>query len=130
MSDFPNNFGPRETNITIRQTYDNELQIQSVKYYCSNCTNELFTRVNSKISSNGIVWAICCCCVGFWPLIFCVFCADGFRQFEHYCSSCNALLGTYETGFSGAMSLFIAIAVLAVIGLWAFIICAYAGVFY
>ena len=127
MSGFANKFSPSDTNITIGQNV--ELQMHSVKYYCSNCTYEQFTRVNSKVSCNGIVWAICCCFFGFWPLIYCVWCAEGFRKVEHYCPTCNGLLGTYESGFSGVMSFFIAIAVVAVIALWAFIICAYAGVF-
>ena len=120
MSANPNNFSPRDTNITIRQTADNDLQ---KSYYCSNCKNNgTTTRVINKPSSSGYLWAICCIFFGCWPLILFVCYTDGFRKQERHCLYCNALLETYETQFSGGMKFFIGITVVAVLGVWAIII--------
>ena len=45
-----------------------KLEKHSARIACSNCRGENFTGVKSKISRNGMMWAICFCCFGSWPL--------------------------------------------------------------
>ena len=79
-----------------------ELKTDSVMVNCKQCRRENFTKVESKVHSDGKAWAILCCCCGSWLLSLLVFCMDGFREFSHYCPSCNAVIGTYKPKFSGA----------------------------
>ena len=79
----------------------------SLSVPCNNCSLELFTRVERKVSSNGMAWALLCCFCGSWLLSLLVLCVDGFREFHHYCSACNSLLGMYRPTFSGGMVFFL-----------------------
>ena len=89
-----------------------KLEKHSVRIACSNCQMENFTRVKGKISGNGMMWAICCCCFGSWLLSLLVLCMDVFREFTHYCPSCNSIAGKYRPPLSGGLiCLFILIAV-------------------
>merc|ERR1712080_247232 len=96
----------RTGNPTIFQEPQNVYNIYTLEKYsanvhCSYCSNNIFTRVERKISSNGMAWAILCFFCGSWCLCLLVFCVDRFREFIHYCSVCNSLLGTYKPKFSG-----------------------------
>ena len=92
------------------------LEIESVAVRCNNCLKQDFTRVESKVSSNGKAWAFLCCIFGSCPLSLLFLCMDGFREFSHYCPSCNSMIGKYRPSFSGGLIcryVFLAFAILA-----------------
>jgi len=75
----------------------------SVMVRCTICQKENFSRVESKVSSNGKVWAILCCCLGSWLLSLLVLWMEGFKEFHHYCPACNSMIATYKPKFSPAL---------------------------
>ena len=77
-----------------------EIGRESVLVRCNNCHRDNFSRVESKVSSNGVAWAIICCCFGSWLLSLLVLCMEGFREFDHFCPSCNSIIATYKPKFS------------------------------
>ena len=89
------------------------LEKNPVQVRCTNCRRDNYTRVENKISGNGMAWAIICCCFGSWLLSLLVLCVDGFREFLHFCPSCNSMVGTYKPKFSGG---FICVLILLTIG--------------
>ena len=94
-----------------------ELQKHSVRARCPKCFTEQFTRVNSKVSSGGVTWAILCCCFGSWLLSLLVLCMDGFREFIHYCPACNSIMGIYRPKFSGGLIALLVLITLGIIGI-------------
>ena len=90
-----------EFNGVTNSSNNSELKTDSVMVKCKQCRRENFTKVESKVHSDGIAWAILCCCCGSWLLSLLVICMNGFREFSHYCPSCNAVIGTYKPKFSG-----------------------------
>ena len=94
------------------------LEEKSAKVTCTSCNKAgMSTRVDSKASSTGITWAIICCFCGS-PLLSClVCCMDGFREFNHYCPSCKALIGTYRPGFTLWTGLLLALLTMSVMAL-------------
>lgn len=89
---------------------------EPVRAKCQHCTAEIFTRVDNRISSGGKCWAILCCCLGSWLLSFLVLCMDGFKEFTHFCPSCNRYLATYNPTFSGGAILGLILLTILVIG--------------
>ena len=79
----------------------------SVPFHCNSCNNEIYTRVNKKVSQRGIFWVILCCfsgifCVwGFCLLSLFVLCLDGFKVYRHFCPACNVFIGEYSPKMSG-----------------------------
>ena len=101
----------------VVQPINYKLEKDSVKVRCMNCSAEQFTRVDSKISSNGIAWAVLCCFCGSWLLSLLVLCMEGFREFIHYCPSCNAIVGTYTPTFSGGLMCLLVFLSILVVGM-------------
>ena len=106
-----------------------KLEKHSAGITCRNCRRENFTRVESKVSGNGMAWAICCCCFGTWLLSFLVFCMDGFREFTHYCPSCNSIVGMYKPSFSGGMICLLILITLGVIAVEILVVVFYLEVY-
>merc|ERR1712226_224098 len=77
------------------------LEKVSVQTRCNSCCNEIYTRVNDKVSQNGICWAVFCCFCGSWLLSLLVLCMDGFKVYRHFCPACNAFIGEYSPKMSG-----------------------------
>ena len=73
---------------------------------CTNCQRDGYTKVKSKISGVGMVWAMCCCFGCFLPSLL-VFCMDEFREFRHYCPFCNTMVGAYTPNFSAGRFFFL-----------------------
>ena len=90
-----------------------EIRKESVQVNCTNCHITGFTRVESKIASHGWIWAILCFFFGGWLLSLLVFCIDAFKEFVHYCPSCNMMIGVYKPPFTGGL---IALLILLPIG--------------
>ena len=67
---------------------------------CTLCHATGVTRVESKISSLGWIWAIGCCCFGFAYMVPCAFILAQFKEFTHYCSSCNRMISVYKPPFT------------------------------
>jgi len=63
---------------------------------CNNCYQEVVTRVESRLSSDGWMWATMCCLFGSWigSLIACFL--PGFRNFTHSCPNCNAVVAVIK----------------------------------
>ena len=102
---------PLQPNNTTVQIYSGilyNLGKESVQIHCNSCNKEINTKVNGKVSSNGIIWAtLCCCCGGplsLWPLVLCL---DGFKIYRHSCPTCNAFIGNYKPSMSGGMACFL-----------------------
>ena len=111
--------------VTVVQVATETLDKFSVKVRCNNCSQEQFTRVDSKVSSGGIMWAICCCCFGSWLLSLFVLCLDGFKEFTHYCPSCNALVGVYNPTLSGGQVWMLVCLSILIIGIQVTLVVAY-----
>ncbi|CAF4461668.1 unnamed protein product [Rotaria magnacalcarata] len=60
---------------------------------CSQCRRQIVTRTEKK--SGLLVWISCgvLFVFGFWVCCFIPFCIDACKDTEHYCPSCNAMLG-------------------------------------
>ena len=94
-----------------------EIGKNSVMVRCSNCQRDNFSRVESKVSSNGMVWAILCCCFGSWLLSLLVLCMEGFREFLHYCPSCNSIIAIYKPKFSSGLICLLVLMTVGIIAL-------------
>ena len=87
----------------------------SVNATCNNCHKTGMTRVESKIGNHGWIWAIVCCCCLCWLLSPLVCCMDAFKEFFHYCPSCNSRIAVYKPPFTGKV---IALLILLPIGMF------------
>jgi len=115
------------TNKTV-QVYSGtaaNLEKSSVQTHCNSCNNEIYTRVNDKISQNGICWAVTCCFCGSWVLSLLVLCMDAFKVYRHSCPACNAFIGEYIPQMSGGMACLLFFLSLLVIGLQIFVVMVY-----
>ena len=88
--------GQNSDMIGAVETGNVKLEKHSTRIVCSNCRKENFTRVEKKVSRDGMIWASCCCCIGSCYLSLLVLCIDVFREFIHYCPSCNSIAGRYK----------------------------------
>ena len=111
---YENNLGAQNTPVQEGRGVICVLQKDSVRARCPCCFTDQFTRVDSKVSSGGVAWAIGCCCFGSPLLSLLVLFMDGFKEFTHYCPACNSLMGICRPTFSGGM---IALLVLVSLGI-------------
>ena len=65
------------------------------------CQKEVSTRVEQKVAGEGKAWACVCFCIGGCLLSLLVLCMDGFKEFCHFCPSCNLFVLSYRPEFSG-----------------------------
>ena len=98
------------------------LEKSSVQTHCNSCNNEIYTRVNEKISQNGICWAFTCFFCGSWLLSLFVLCNDAFYVYRHFCPACNAFIGKYSPKMTSGMICFFIFFSLIVIGLQIFMV--------
>ena len=98
------------------------LEKVSVQTHCNSCNNEIYTRVNDKVSQNGICWAILCCFCGSWLLSLFVFCLDGFKVYRHFCPACNVFIGEYSPKMSGGVIALLFFLTILFVGLQIFLI--------
>ena len=115
------------TNKTV-QVYSGtvaNLEKTSIQTHCNSCNNEIYTRVNDKISQNGICWAVTCCFCGSWLLSLLVLCMDAFKVYRHFCPACNAFIGEYSPKMSGGMICLLIFLSLLAIGLQIFVVMVY-----
>jgi len=101
------------------------LEKTSVQTHCNSCNNDIYTRVNDKISQNGICWAVTCCFCGSWLLSLLVLCMDAFKVYRHFCPACNAFIGEYSPKMSGGMICLLVFLSLLAIGLQIFVVMVY-----
>ena len=71
-----------------------------VEVQCTNCHQDITTRVEDSVRSDGWVFFLCCCLFGSWLTGLLVGCLPGFRKFTHYCPKCKAVLGIGEPSHS------------------------------
>ncbi|KAF2897087.1 hypothetical protein ILUMI_09087 [Ignelater luminosus] len=64
---------------------------------CPYCYNFISTRVRSAATTKTHLWAVllCMCCC--WLCSCCPYLIDSCQDRNHYCSHCNAYLGSYRT---------------------------------
>ena len=98
------------------------LKKASILTRCISCRNDIYTRVEGKVSQNGIGWALLCCCVGSILLSLFVFCLDGFKVYRHYCPFCNALIGEYSPEMSTGMKVLLVFLSLLCAGLTIYLV--------
>jgi len=101
------------------------LEKVSVQTHCNSCNNEIYTRVNDKVSQNGICWAILCCFCGSWLLSLFVLCLDGFKVYRHFCPACNVFIGEYSPKMSGGVIALLFFLTILFVGLQIFVIMMY-----
>ena len=82
---------------------------------CNNCHKTGMTRVESKIGNHGWIWAIVCYFCFSFLLSLLVLCIDAFKEFIHYCPSCNSRIAVYKPPFTGGV---IALLILLPIGMF------------
>ena len=108
---------PTNKTVQVYSATVASLEKTSVQTHCNCCNDEIYTRVNNKISKNGIWWAVICLFCGSWLLSLLVVCMDVFRVYRHFCPSCNALIGEYSPKMSGGMICLLIFLSLLAIGL-------------
>ncbi|XP_054850776.1 lipopolysaccharide-induced tumor necrosis factor-alpha factor [Eublepharis macularius] len=68
-----------------------------VQMCCPSCSKVVVTRLSH--SAGALAWLSCgsLCLLGCWAGCCLIpFCVEALQDVEHYCPSCNALLGTYK----------------------------------
>ncbi|TDG43045.1 hypothetical protein AWZ03_010567 [Drosophila navojoa] len=68
----------------------------STRMVCPNCHLDMMTRIVSKATARTHMIALLMCLTFLWPCALCVYCTDFSRNVDHYCSFCNAFIGTYD----------------------------------
>ena len=99
-----------------------DLEKVSVHTRCKTCRNEIYTRVEGKVSKNGIAWAILTCCFVSCFLSLLVLYLDGFKVYCHFCPSCNAFIGEYSPQMSTGMKVFLVFLSFLCVGLSIFVV--------
>ena len=94
----------------------------SVQTRCQYCSNRIYTRVEGKVSQNGIGWAILCCFFGNILLSLLVFCLDGFKVYRHFCPSCNAFIAEYSPEMSCGIKVLLTFLSLLFVGLTIYLV--------
>ncbi len=120
MSNVVYTSGSYTTPVNLAPTFVDEKQLgrRSVKIYCNNCSEDQLTRVESKITSAGWMWAGITCCILYNPFL-CLLpcCLPHFREYSHYCKSCRTFLGVYRPTLNGyTYCLFFWLVFLAIVG--------------
>ncbi|XP_060116493.1 lipopolysaccharide-induced tumor necrosis factor-alpha factor [Heteronotia binoei] len=72
-------------------------QDRPVQMCCPSCSKVIVTRLTH--SAGALTWLSCgsLCLLGCWAgCCFIPFCVDALLDVDHYCPSCNTLLGTYK----------------------------------
>ncbi|CDW84579.1 UNKNOWN [Stylonychia lemnae] len=59
---------------------------------CYNCGHEGLTRAELVDGTCVTCTCILCCCLGLWLCAPCVYCMDGLKDIQHYCSNCHTLV--------------------------------------
>ncbi|KAJ8726872.1 hypothetical protein PYW08_015269 [Mythimna loreyi] len=62
---------------------------------CPSCNQEIITRVEYKATTKTHLFAVLLCIV-FWPCVCLPYCIDSCRNADHYCSNCDAYIGSYK----------------------------------
>ena len=94
---------------------------------CKTCRNEVYTRVEGKVSKNGIPLAIFCCF--FVNCFLCVLTLylDGFKVYRHFCPSCKAFIGKYRPPMSTGIKVLLVFLTLLCVGLNIFVLSLFRG---
>lgn len=68
-----------------------------VRTTCSNCNNQIVTKVEKKLKSKAYWIGLLLCCLG-CDLGCCLIpcCLDSMKVFHHTCPSCKGVIGSYE----------------------------------
>ena len=124
--------GMQPTNKTVVPFGATQANLEkvSVQTRCNSCCNEIYTRVNDKVSQNGICWAVLCCFCGSWLLSLLVLCMDGFKVYRHFCPVCNAFVGEYSPKMSGGTIALLVFLSLICVALQIFVVMYYFGRMY
>ncbi|XP_030573855.1 lipopolysaccharide-induced tumor necrosis factor-alpha factor homolog [Drosophila novamexicana] len=69
---------------------------ESSRVICPNCHLEMMTRTEGHATTRTHILALIMCLTLLWPCAACLYCTDCARNVDHYCSSCNSFIGTYE----------------------------------
>ncbi|XP_055374086.1 lipopolysaccharide-induced tumor necrosis factor-alpha factor homolog [Condylostylus longicornis] len=62
---------------------------------CPACGKSITTHVEHKATTKTHILAALLCILGCCPCALALYCTGCARDLEHYCPSCNALVGTY-----------------------------------
>ncbi|XP_047535527.1 lipopolysaccharide-induced tumor necrosis factor-alpha factor homolog [Vanessa atalanta] len=64
-------------------------------YVCRSCNQQIITRVERTPSLRTHLFALMLCILGCWPCVCLPYCVDTCNNAEHYCTNCNAYVGSY-----------------------------------
>lgn len=64
---------------------------------CQYCNKQMTTRVEMKTATKTHLFALLLCVIGCWPCACIPYCMDSCMNTEHYCSNCNAYIGSYSS---------------------------------
>ncbi|CAF0855164.1 unnamed protein product [Adineta steineri] len=67
-----------------------------VQCTCPQCKAQIVTRTEKKVGL--FAWLLCgiMVLIAFWICCFIPFCVDACKDTEHYCPSCNTLIGAHK----------------------------------
>eukprot|EP00088_Acartia_fossae_P033439 TRINITY_DN34225_c0_g1_i1.p1 TRINITY_DN34225_c0_g1~~TRINITY_DN34225_c0_g1_i1.p1 ORF type:complete len:152 (-),score=17.00 TRINITY_DN34225_c0_g1_i1:28-483(-) len=69
-----------------------------ISMLCPNCRCQILTRVEDDVGVVGWITAGFLCLMGFWLGCACIpLCMDSFKDFTHFCPSCNVVIGRYKS---------------------------------
>ncbi|KAK5642965.1 hypothetical protein RI129_009132 [Pyrocoelia pectoralis] len=63
---------------------------------CAHCHKQVTSRVQSESATKTHLFALILCLVGCIPCCLIPYCMDSCQSQNHYCSHCNAFLGSYN----------------------------------
>ncbi|XP_022116844.2 lipopolysaccharide-induced tumor necrosis factor-alpha factor homolog [Pieris rapae] len=69
---------------------------EAASMICRSCGVQITTRVERMPSMRTHLFAILLCLVGCWPCSCLPYCVDTCNNADHYCSNCNAYIGSYH----------------------------------
>ena len=94
------------------------LKKSSVQIRCGNCFMNILTTVKSNKFCNGRTWAMLCGCIGSCYGIYLILSGkNGFKEFTHFCPSCNTVVGTYKPKPSMKLKLILLLFILIIVAL-------------
>ncbi|XP_041973084.1 lipopolysaccharide-induced tumor necrosis factor-alpha factor-like [Aricia agestis] len=64
---------------------------------CPSCKSSIMSKVKHKPTTKTHLIALLLCLCLCWPCVCVPYCVDSCRNADHYCPSCNAYIGTYQS---------------------------------
>nr|XP_026495692.1 lipopolysaccharide-induced tumor necrosis factor-alpha factor homolog [Vanessa tameamea] len=86
---------PSSTTVYPAVVIANSMSPNPSPYVCRSCNQQIITRVERTPSLRTHLLALMLCILGCWPCVCLPYCVDTCNNAEHYCTNCNAYVGSY-----------------------------------